>query len=153
MNEDKPNVIAWPPLLPGAALAGMLLLGWLWPLTVSSYTAIGWIGAGPLLLGTALSTWGAQTMRKAGTNISALLPSMVLVTSGPFRFSRNPLYIADTLILLGLSLALNNLWGILALVPLCLIRHYGVILREERYLNSKFGDSYRSYCSSVRRYF
>jgi protein-S-isoprenylcysteine O-methyltransferase Ste14 len=72
--------------------------------------------------------------------------------SGPFRFSRNPLYLALTLLYLGLTLALNTWWGIVLLVPVLIIMHWGVILREERYLEQKFGESYRQYRSKVRRY-
>ncbi len=151
--QDRPDVIVWPPLLPVVAVAGTLLPGWLWPLPVSSHPAAFWLGVALLLAGTALSVWGSRSMSKTGTNISATRPAMVLVTSGPFRFTRNPLYVADTLLLLGLSLALNNAWGILAVVLLSVIRHYGVILREERYLEAKFGESYRQYRSAVRRYF
>ena len=92
-------------------------------------------------------------MRRAGTNISPSRPTTILVTSGPFRFSRNPLYVAGAVLLLGLALALNNLWGILALIPLSLVMHYGVILKEERYLDEKFGAPYRQYRLTVRRYF
>lgn len=151
-QPDKPDVIVWPPLLPGAALAGMLLLDWRWPLSVSSHPATMWTGVTLFILGALLSAWGSHSMSRAGTNISALLPSLTLVTSGPFHFSRNPLYVADTLMLLGLSLVLNTWWGILLLVPMSVIRHYGVVLREEHYLEENFGDSYRQYCSSVRRY-
>lgn len=151
--QDRPDVIVWPPLLLAVAVAGILLFGWLWSLPVSSHPAALWFGVALFLAGTALSVWGSHSMSKAGTNISAMQPATVLVTSGPFRFTRNPLYVADTFLLLGLSLVLNNAWGILAVVLLSVIRHYGVILREERYLEAKFGESYRQYCSAVRRYF
>ncbi len=91
-------------------------------------------------------------MRAVGTNINPALPATTLVTSGPFRFSRNPLYSALTLLYLGLTLAVNTWWGIVVLVPLLTVMHRGVVLREERYLEEKFGGRYRQYRSKVRRY-
>ena len=152
-QADNPGVIVWPPLLFGVVLSAVLLLGWLWPLPDFSRPATVWVGVTLLFLGAGLNVWGALSLRKAGTNINPSLPSTALVTSGPFRFSRNPLYVAGSLLFLGLSFVLNNLWGVLALVPLLVVMHYGVILREERYLEAKFGESYRQYCSAVRRYF
>jgi len=81
-----------------------------------------------------------------------VLPTTAIVTSGPFRFSRNPLYLALTLLYFGLSVAVNSWWGIVVLVPLLIIMHRGVVLREERYLERKFGETYRRYRSKVRRY-
>ena len=91
-------------------------------------------------------------MHAAGTNISPLQPTTAVVTTGPFQFSRNPLYLALTILYLGLTLAFNTWWGIVMLVPLLIIMHYGVVLREERYLDQKFGETYRQYRSTVRRY-
>lgn len=152
-QTDNPGAIVWPPLLLGVVVCAVLLLGWLWPLPISPKPIVFWVGVALLLLGAALNVWGALSMRGAGTNISPLLPATALVTSGPFRFSRNPLYLAGSILLLGLALALNNLWGMLALIPLSVVMHYGVILREERYLEEKFGERYRRYRLTVRRYF
>ena len=69
-----------------------------------------------------------------------------------FRFSRNPLYLSLTLLFTGLSLVMNSLWGLVVLVPVLVVMHVGVIRREERYLEAKFGESYRQYCSEVRRW-
>ena len=79
-------------------------------------------------------------------------PTAAIVTSGPFRFSRNPLYLALTLVYCGLSLAVNSWWGGVVLAPLLVVMHRGVVLREERYLERKFGETYRRYRSQVRRY-
>jgi len=150
---DHPGVLVWPPIVFGTAVAGALLLGWLRPLPFFTHPAAMWAGAALIFFGVALNVWGAVTMRKAGTNINPARPAVALVSTGPFNFSRNPLYVAGMLLLLGLSLVLNNFWGVLALALAWLILHYGVILREERYLSAKFGESYRQYCATVRRYF
>ncbi len=91
-------------------------------------------------------------MRAAGTNINPSLPALAIVRSGPFRYCRNPLYLALTLLFVGLTLAFNTWWGIVILVPLVIVMHVGVVLREERYLEQKFGETYRQYRSKVRRY-
>ena len=92
-------------------------------------------------------------MKQAGTNVNHLQPATSLVITGPFRFSRNPLYLSLTILFAGLSLVVNTLWGFIALVPVLVVLHFGVILREERYLEAKFGESYRQYRSQVRRWF
>jgi protein-S-isoprenylcysteine O-methyltransferase Ste14 len=105
-----------------------------------------------LVLGMALATWGRATMRRGGTNIDPREPALALVTDGPFRFSRNPLYVAITLFYLGLTLIADALWPLLLLVPLLWVTHYGIVLREERYLENKFGETYLSYKRQVRRW-
>jgi len=81
-----------------------------------------------------------------------LLPSTAVVTSGPYRFSRNPLYIGLAIVYLGLTLTFDAWWGIVLLALVLIVMHLGVIQREERYLERKFGDGYRQYRSAVRRY-
>jgi protein-S-isoprenylcysteine O-methyltransferase Ste14 len=93
-----------------------------------------------------------RTMEAAGTNVNPLLPTTAIVTTGPFRFSRNPLYMTLTLLFIGLTLAIDTWWGAILLLPVLVIMHVGVILREERYLEGKFGAPYREYRSRVRRY-
>ena len=75
-----------------------------------------------------------------------------LVTSGPFRFTRNPLYLALGLVLTGLALAVNSMAMAVMIAPWALVMRYGVIAREEHYLEGKFGEEYRAYCRRVRRW-
>lgn len=151
-QTDNPDVMVLPPLLYGAAFAVVLGLRWLWPIPILLHPATLWAGLVVLCLGLGLGLWGAYAMHKAGTNVLPSLPTTAIVTSGPFHLSRNPLYIGLALDFIGLSLIVNSLWGILALVAVLVVMHYGVILREERYLEAKFGERYRQYCSAVRRY-
>ena len=151
-QADNPGVIVLPPVLYGIAFAVVFALHWSWPLPVLSYPASLWAGIAALSLGAALAAWGFLSLKKAGTNILPTQPTTALVASGPFRLSRNPIYIAISLVFLGLSFMVNSLWGVIALVPLSVVMHYGVILREERYLEKKFGENYRRYRSTVRRY-
>ena len=77
---------------------------------------------------------------------------MALVRSGPYRFSRNPIYVAFTLLQIGFAVWLDSAWILAMLAPVLLVMSYGVIAREERYLEARFGEEYRSYARSVRRW-
>ena len=149
---DKPGVIMRPPALYGFALAGVLILRWFWPLPIAESSVPFWLGLSLLALGGAFGSWGQVKLSAAGTNVSTSLPTTAVVTSGPFRISRNPLYLALDLLFLGLTLAINTYWGLVALVVLLPLVHHGVVLREERYLERKFGESYLEYKARVRRY-
>ena len=151
-SVDNPGVVARPPLLYLVAFLVALVCQWVWPMPIFGQTGALLPGLALIAPGVAIALWGRRTMQAAGTNINPTLPATAIVTSGPFRYSRNPLYIALTLLYLGLTLAFNTLWGIIVLVPLLIVMHRGVVLREERYLEKKFGESYRQYRSRVRRY-
>lgn len=79
-------------------------------------------------------------------------PSPSLILKGPYRLTRNPMYVGMTLLEFGFGLALNNLWISLFAVPALLAVHFIAVLPEERYLSDKFGDSYKAYLAQVRRY-
>lgn len=105
-----------------------------------------------MVISAAFARWAFVTLRRAGTSASPYRPSAALTTTGPFRFSRNPIYLAMTGLYLGVSLLVNSVWPLLLLAPLLLVMHRGVILREERYLSAKFGEVYAAYKSGVRRW-
>ncbi len=89
---------------------------------------------------------------RTGQNPAPWKPSPELISSGPYRFTRNPMYAGLTLIQIGLGLAVNNVW-ICLLAPAALLTvHFVAVLPEERYLSEKFGESYRAYLTRVRRY-
>ncbi len=152
-SADNPGVIAWPPVLHAAAFVVVLVLQWVWPWPIFDQPAFRWTGAALIPIGIGIVIWGRVTMLAAGTNINPSQPAVALVTSGPFRFSRNPLYTSLMLVFVGLTLAVNTWWGFAVLIPVFVVMYAGVIRREERYLEQKFGDSYREYCARVRRYF
>jgi protein-S-isoprenylcysteine O-methyltransferase Ste14 len=91
-------------------------------------------------------------MGNAGTNPDWDSPATVLVTHGPFRFSRNPQYVSGNILYLGIAVSFNTLWPIVFLPVILLIMIEGVIKREERYLERRFGAEYLSYKSEVRRW-
>jgi len=151
-DPDSPHVLVLPPLLYVAALAAGLLLNWAAPQPILAGDLRYWAGGALAALGVTIAAWARSLMERAGTNVNPMLPTTALVTTGPFRFSRNPLYIALTLLYVGLALLTNALWVLLLIVPVALVMHVGVVRREERYLEAKFGDAYRGYRSRVRRY-
>jgi protein-S-isoprenylcysteine O-methyltransferase Ste14 len=140
-------------LLYAGAFVVVLVLRWFWSMPIFGHAVGLWPGLALVVLGVGIAAWGRRTLQTAGTNVNPALPATAIVTSGPFRVSRNPLYFALTLVYCGLTLAFNTWWGLVVLVPLLIIMHRGVVLREERYLEQKFGEPYRQYCSEVRRYF
>jgi protein-S-isoprenylcysteine O-methyltransferase Ste14 len=151
-SSDNPKVLILPPLLYGAALAAGFVLQWLAPRPILSSNARYWAGGVLLTVGVLLAVWARRVMEQAGTNVNPTLPTTALVAAGPFRFSRNPLYVALTLVYVALALLANALWVLVLIVPVLFVTHYGVVRSEERYLEAKFGDAYRAYRSRVRRY-
>jgi len=151
-SNDTAGVVVRPPLLYLAALLIALTLHWVRPMPIFGNSFAIVIGLTMMSLGVAIAIWGARTMSAAGTNIDPTLPSTAIVTSGPFRLSRNPLYLALTLLYLGVTVASDTWWGLIGLIPLLVVMHLGVVLREEHYLEGKFGDEYRKYKAEVARY-
>jgi protein-S-isoprenylcysteine O-methyltransferase Ste14 len=148
----SPGVMACPPLIFLGALGLGLLLDWLMPVQLFPPMPSRVLGAGLCLAGGAVGIWGSTTMRRAGTSMRPNRPVTALVTGGPFRFSRNPLYLSLTALYLGVTLLFDALWPLATFVPLLAVVHWKIVLREERYLEGKFGDEYRAYQARVRRW-
>ncbi len=110
------------------------------------------IGAVLLVLALLLSLSAFALFWRKHTSVMPQRPTTAIIQSGPFRMTRNPLYLSMTLIYIGVCLVMNTAWPLLLLPLLLLTMHRGVILREERYLEQKFGDEYISYRSRVRRW-
>ena len=91
-------------------------------------------------------------MMRVGTNVLPTQPTLALALDGPYRFTRNPLYLAAIGVALGVSLWVDGLIPLLLLVPMILILRWGIVLREEQYLARKFGPEYEAYRSRVRRW-
>ena len=151
-EQDKAGVIAPPPLIYLGALIFGLLLSRRFPIPFlprRMARGLGWplLGGGVLLLG-----WFEWAMRRAGTPTNPYKPSSCIVTEGPFRYTRNPAYLSMTTIYAGIAALARASWAFLLLpVALGVIRR-GVIDREERYLERKFGEEYMRYKASVRRW-
>lgn len=152
-DRDNPGVLVFPPGLVVATLGVGLVLQWLrpWRLPIPGTARIV-LSASILALALTLGLWGERAMHGAGTNVDPGKPSTAIVTSGPFRFSRNPLYLFLIGCYLGVALAVATVWPFLFLVPMFLVLHFGIVRREERYLEAKFGEPYRVYKARVRRW-
>ncbi len=151
-DRDNPGVIAPPPLIVLAALLTGFGLEYLWPSLVIP-NAVGYpVGGFLALVGFGLAFSALFGFRRAGTNAEPWQPTTALVANGPYRFTRNPMYVGLALVHLGIAAAFGGLWVAAMLVPALVTLRYGVIAREERYLEAKFGDAYRDYMGSVRRW-
>lgn len=158
MNQtrDTAGVIAPPPLLALAAIVLGLLLDWIAPAYLLS-VMLSWgtrilLGMELLAAGGALVIAATNSFRAAHTNIEPWKPSTAIVTTGIFAWVRNPMYVGGLAILLGLAFLLASDWMVVMTVITGLILHFGVVKREERYLEAKFGDIYRRYRDAVPRY-
>lgn len=152
-TADTAQVLIRPPLAWGLAVLAGLSLHWLVPLPFLPATVPAvWLGTAVFVLALALVVWAIATMTRAGSNVPTNRPTTTIVESGPYRFTRNPIYLGMFLALTGLAIAFDTLWLLIMLVPFVIVIRYGVVAREEAYLDRKFGDSYRVYHSRVRRW-
>lgn len=150
---ERPNVVPWPPVLFVGCLLGAALMTRLFPmafLSTSGFVSL----AGWALVAVALGLmgWSFMTFQASSTTILPHRAASELIETGPFAFSRNPIYLAELLLLIGLGLTEQPLWWLIAawlfrrlIVPLA-------IEREEAHLKARFGDAWESYASRVRRW-
>ncbi|MDF5729408.1 MAG: isoprenylcysteine carboxylmethyltransferase family protein [Rhizonema sp. PD38] len=149
---DNPGVIAFPPALFAGTLALGLLLHFIFPVNFLP-PLIAIASSVVVLVGAALiATSSFRAMRRAQTAVNPSRPTTAIVSDGAFSFSRNPIYLSLTLLDVSIALLFNALWALLILLPLVVVVQNGVIKREERYLERKFGDEYLRYKASVRRW-
>ena len=151
---DVAGVIALPPLIFLGFLAAATVLEAIVPLPMRVSHSLASDVAGAILAvgGFLMIAIGTRRFEAAGTNVPPTLPTTALVVDGIYGRTRNPLYLGTTLIYLGLSVAAESLWAIGLMVPLLWVINVGVVKREERYLERKFGDGYRAYKARVRRW-
>jgi protein-S-isoprenylcysteine O-methyltransferase Ste14 len=147
--KDTPGVIAPPPLIALGAIALGLGIEEIWPIDGPRHLAG---GIAVFLLGFALAGWAMASFRRAGTNIQTRQPATTVVAAGPYRFTRNPIYIGMVVGILGVGLAAGSTWTMLMALPFLVVIDRGVIAREERYLAAKFGEQYDAYRGRVRRW-
>ena len=152
-HVERPSSFPWPPVLLALAFGGawalQVILPLTWPGTDDLAARI--IGIGLGLAGLALLAWSALTLRRARTTILPHAGASALVTDGPFRFRRNPIYLADMLILLSLAELTKNVWLVILTPVFGLLVTWLAILPEERHLEARFGDAYRVYKERTRR--
>ena len=149
---DNPGVVAPPPMIYAGALALGLLTNRLYPIAFLPRSVSRALGLPLVFAGLAIGLLGFRELRRAETNVDPYKPATAIVTGGPYRLTRNPLYIGMTLIYGGVTALSNALPPVLLLPAVLHLMQHGVIEREERYLERKFGGEYLAYKERVRRW-
>lgn len=153
LDDRTAGVIAPPPLIFAGFAAAAHGLEY-WRAAPMFEGPVRWWVAGLLCLpAAAIGCAALWQFRRAGTNVRPDRPALALSSEGIYQYSRNPMYLAATLIYLALAAADNNAWFLLLLWPLLALMQWGVIRREERYLEARFGRPYVDYRRRVRRWF
>lgn len=155
-KPDNAGVIAPPPLIALAAIVIGVLLDRLMPayvltvlLSLAQRIVIGTI---LMAAGAALGISAIRAFTRANTYVEPWKPTTALVTRDVFSRLRNPMYVGAILLLAGFAVMIASDWTLVMTIAFAVIVHFGVIKREERYLEAKFGDTYRAYRLKVRRY-
>jgi protein-S-isoprenylcysteine O-methyltransferase Ste14 len=141
-----------PPLLFALAIATGIVLHLAWPLSFTSDAARWPIGGALSLAGIALFVAAIRAFNAAGTPVPGSRSTTAIVRNGPYRFSRNPIYVAFVLIHLGIAVSLGSWWLLVTMAVGISVIAFSVVPREERYLEARFGPTYSAYKSSVRRW-
>jgi protein-S-isoprenylcysteine O-methyltransferase Ste14 len=152
-KEEVANLgVFRPPFIYLASIATGLAFHWMWSRPLLSGVALAPLGA--ILVMGSLLLFGSsvQRFRAAGTPVPARKPTTAIVRTGPYRFSRNPIYLAFSLLQMGIAVWVNSWWLVATLAAAVAIIQWVVVPREERYLEAKFGPTYLDYKTSVRRW-
>lgn len=128
------------------------MLQFAWPLPILSDVLAAPLGGLFVVLAVIAFSWSVRTLRAAGTPVPGNQPTTAIVRTGPYRFSRNPIYLAFSLLQLGIAIWVDSLWLLGTLVAAVAVMACVVIPKEERYLERKFGADYLDYKASVRRW-
>jgi protein-S-isoprenylcysteine O-methyltransferase Ste14 len=152
---SRPNRIPWPPILYGTAIAAGFVLGRLLPLPWPGGMAGEWLFMTGLLLIACALFIDVRTFLELRKHKTTIMPNKAadhLVTSGPFSFSRNPIYVSNTMLTIGLGFAFANAWLFICGLTAAFGTHHLAILREERHLAAKFGTAWHHYTKKARRW-
>jgi protein-S-isoprenylcysteine O-methyltransferase Ste14 len=151
-QHDHPNVKIPPPLIYVAGFLIGLLLDKSLPVAVLSRTPSRIGGSLCIALWVLLGAWSIGLFRRARTSLLPIRPTTTLVVSGPYRLTRNPMYLALAFLYVGLALWFLVFWALVLLPAVIAVVQYFVIAREEKYLEEKFEEGYRQYRVRVRRW-
>ena len=156
-TDPVPDAANLGPVRPPLVYLGSILLGLLlhfaWPLPLVRHPVGALLGAGVVIMAVGLFITAVRAFRAAGTPVPGNRPTTaIVVRTGPYRFSRNPIYVAFSALQVGIALCVGSLWLLITLVPALALMSLWVIPREERYLEARFSSEYLSYKASVRRW-
>jgi protein-S-isoprenylcysteine O-methyltransferase Ste14 len=150
--SDNAGVIMRPPMLVLATFLVGFAIELLWPTCLPGGRAFLVLGLPFIAGGVVLMAAAMRQFRAAGTHVETWRPTQAIVTRGVYARTRNPIYLAMLAIYVGLGIEINSVWVLALAVPLLFVLRYGVIAREERYLERKFGAEYLAYKARVRRW-
>jgi protein-S-isoprenylcysteine O-methyltransferase Ste14 len=151
-HSDTAHVIAPPPVIFFGIEAIGLLIHWLFPVHFLPQGITWFVGLPLILIGLFIGFTALSAMRRAHTPVDPYEPSTAVVSDGPYRFTRNPIYVSFVVIYLGIASLFNALWPLVLLPVAIIVIDRFVIVREERYLQGKFGEAYIRYKATVRRW-
>ncbi len=151
-EKEFAGAVAPPPLIYALALIAALLLQASFPLRFSRGSFLWAVALLFILASGVLASSAFRALRRAGTTTSPYSPTRALVVSGPYRFSRNPMYLSLTLLYSGIAILAKLAWALIMLPALLAVVHFGVVRREEKYLAQRFGAEYLQYRARVRRW-
>lgn len=149
-RKDAPKVIMLPPTLLLLHIMAGIILSWIFPFSIGH--AWGWLGLILISASLGITHWSKTLFKNAGTNVAPNKPSVTIVKDGPYRYSRNPMYVCFILVFVALALLADAPMMLLVTLPLWYLLDQRVIVPEEEYLEDKFGDDYRDYKAQVRRW-
>jgi protein-S-isoprenylcysteine O-methyltransferase Ste14 len=153
VHEASPNRIPWPPLILVASVAASLVLNAVVPVGLGGHAVVRLCGLLILACGLLLDLLAMATMGRARTNILPHRPADRLLTHGVFAWSRNPIYLGNVLLLIGGGLVSDIAWFLPAAVAAMALTDRLAVRREEAHLAAKFGNAYRQYARTTRRWF
>ena len=151
-QNDSPGVITIPPLIYLFFLAVGSVFDFLYPVGLLSSPVQYTVGFALIAASAVLLPFVLGRFRASGTNLDVRKPTTAIISDGPYHFSRNPAYLSLSLLYPGIGVAADSVWILGLLLPTLVVMHCGVIAREERYLEAKFGEEYLRYKRSVRRW-
>ena len=152
-EADSPGVIALPPVIFVAAMVVGFAVEWLSPSTFLASGSRKVAGIVLLAAGVVMIGLGILQHRRSSNDPDPRNPDVTVMTSGIYRRTRNPIYIGYFMILAGIGVWANSLWVLSTVIPAYFVVRWGVVAREEAYLEAKFGQTYTDYKNSVRRWF
>ena len=151
---DSPGMANWRPIsIQSSSVLLGLLLHFFWPVTIPLAAVMGWV-AGPAIigLGAVVIAWSFLQFAKTSTTLRPDRSANTLIRTGPFRYSRNPLYVSVCFLHIGIALWVNSLWLLSMVVVTVVLMSRAVIAPEEEYLEREFGGEYIAFEASVRRW-
>jgi protein-S-isoprenylcysteine O-methyltransferase Ste14 len=150
--KDAPRVVVFPPLIAAMAVGLGVVSHAVSAVDIGPHLQVRLAGVVGVVVGLGLIGAASSLMVRSGANVDPGLPTLRIITRGPFRSTRNPMYLGMCLLTAGIGLLLCDLAAASFALPLVLVLHSCVVLPEERHLTSKFGETYLGYKARVRRW-